>query len=67
MRALLAVPALACLLAGLEGRVVFAAFGQYLRLQPPWSYLAVTVALYGVALLAFLHYAGAGLRLGKGG
>ena len=58
MRALVAVPALATLLAGLEGRVVFHAFGQYLRLQPPWSYLAVTVALYGVALLFFLHYAG---------
>lgn len=55
---MLVVPALASLLAGLEGRIIFHAFGEYLRLQPPWSYVAVTVALYGVGLLFFLHYAG---------
>lgn len=58
IRAVLVVPALASLLAGLEGRIIFHAFGEYLRLQPPWSYVAVTVALYGVGLLFFLHYAG---------
>ena len=63
VRAVLLVPAVGALLAGLEGRVVFRAFGQYLRLSPPWSYLAVTVALYGTALLVVLHCAG-GLLLG---
>ncbi len=58
VRAVLLVPAVGALLAGLEGRVVFRAFGQYLRLSPPWSYLAVTVALYGAALLVVLHCAG---------
>jgi hypothetical protein len=61
VRAVLLVPAVGALLAGLEGRVIFRAFGQYLRLSPPWSYLAITVALYGLALLAVLHVAGADL------
>ena len=45
-------------LGGLEGRVVFPAFGQYIQLHPPWSYLAVTVALYGAATLAMVHLSG---------
>ena len=59
VRSVLLVPAVGALLAGLEGRVIFRAFGQYLRLSPPWSYLAITVALYGTALLVVLHVAGA--------
>ena len=63
VRAVLLVPAVGALLAGLEGRVIFRAFGQYLRLSPPWSYLAITVALYGTALLVVLHVAGAHLSM----
>ena len=33
--------------AGLQGRVVFHGFGEYIRVPAPWSYLLVTVALYG--------------------
>jgi hypothetical protein len=49
---------LAAALAGFEGRVVFRAFGQYIQLQPPWNYIAVTCALYGAAALVVLHLAG---------
>ena len=45
-------------LAGLEGRVIFPAFGQYIQLHPPWNYIAVTVALYGAAALAAAHLSG---------
>ena len=45
-------------LGGLEGRVIFRAFGQYIMLHPPWSYLVVTVALYGSAALLAMHFAG---------
>ncbi len=41
-----------------QGRVIFRAFGQYIQLPPPWSYLVVTAALYGAAALAVLHAAG---------
>ena len=46
-------------LGGLEGRVIFRAFGQYIMLHPPWSYLVVTVALYGSAALLAMYFAGA--------
>ena len=46
-------------LAGLEGRVLLRAFGQYLGLQPPWSVILVSAALYGGAALVLLHFAGA--------
>jgi hypothetical protein len=42
-----------------QGRLVFPAFGEYIRLHPPFNYIAVTAALYGVAFLVFLHVAGA--------
>ena len=45
-------------LGGLEGRVIFRAFGQYIMLHPPWSYLVVTIALYGSAALLAMHFAG---------
>ena len=45
-------------LGALEGRVIFRAFGQYIMLHPPWSYLVVTVALYGSAALLAMHFAG---------
>jgi len=45
-------------LGGLEGRIIFRAFGQYIMLHPPWSYLVVTVALYGSAALLAMHFAG---------
>lgn len=56
-RFLLIVAALG-LLAGFEGRVVFHAFAPYIKLTPPWSYVAVTAALLGLALLAVAHAAG---------
>ena len=62
MRLLVLLPALTAGLAGAEGRLVFPAFGEYIRLHPPFNYIAVTAALYGVALLVFLHVAGAVLH-----
>ena len=50
---------LAAALAGLEGRVLLRAFGQFLGLHPPWSFVLVSVALYGGAALVLLHFAGA--------
>ena len=58
MRRILLLVALTAALAGLEGRVLFRAFGQYLGLQPPWSYVVVSFALYGFAALVVLHMAG---------
>ena len=58
MQAIIAVPAVAVCLAGLEGRLVFPAFGEYIRLHPPFNYIAVTAALYGIAFLILLHAAG---------
>ena len=49
---------LAAALAGLEGRVLLPAFGQFLGLHPPWSFVLVSVALYGGASLVLLHFAG---------
>lgn len=45
-----------------QGRLVFPAFGEYIRLHPPFNYIAVTAALYGVAFLVFLHVAGGAAR-----
>ena len=36
---------------GFEGRVVFHSFGQYIKLPPPWNWLAVTVCLLGMAII----------------
>ncbi|KAI8462777.1 MAG: hypothetical protein J3K34DRAFT_168086 [Monoraphidium minutum] len=45
-------------LAGFEGRVVFYAFTPYIKMTPPWSYVAVTAALLGLALLGVAHLTG---------
>ena len=57
-RRLLCLIALAGGLAGLEGRLIFPAFGQYIRLPPPWNFAAVTIALYGCTALAAMHMTG---------
>lgn len=59
MRVIISVPAAAVCLAGLEGRLVLPAFGEYIRLHPPFNYIAVTAAMYGVAFLVLLHASGA--------
>ncbi len=46
-------------LVGFEGRVVFHSFATYLQLPPPWDWLAVTLALFGVAGLGVAHATGA--------
>lgn len=45
--------------AGFEGRVVFYAFTPYIKLQPPWNYVAVTSALFGFVALCVAHITGA--------
>ena len=52
------VVALFCTLLGLEGRVIFYSFGQYIKLTAPWNWVAVTVALYGSALVGLAHHFG---------
>ena len=47
------------LLAGIEGRIIFYSFGQYIRLAAPWSYIAITLALYGGGALTALYISGA--------
>lgn len=59
LRRLVLLASLAVFLAGIEGRVVFYSFGQYIRLAAPWSYVAITIATYGVAALVLLHFSGA--------
>jgi len=50
--------ALIAALIGFEGRVVFYAFGQYIKLHPPWNWVAVTMALFGFAAVSVAHYLG---------
>ena len=42
-----------------QGRVVFAAFGEYILLHPPWDWLLVTAAIYGHGAVVLLHFSGA--------
>ncbi len=49
---------LAGVLAGFEGRIVFHSFGQYIKIAPPYSYIAITLALYGMASIVLLHVSG---------
>ena len=58
MRKAVLLGAVLAALGSLEGRVIFRAFGQYIMLHPPWSYLVVTIALYGSAALLAMHFAG---------
>jgi hypothetical protein len=46
-------------LIGFEGRVVFHAFASYIKLPPPWNWVAVTIALFGMAAVVMAHYTGA--------
>uniref|UniRef100_A0A061QRP1 Nef1-like protein n=1 Tax=Tetraselmis sp. GSL018 TaxID=582737 RepID=A0A061QRP1_9CHLO len=54
-----ALAALGAAVAGVEERVVFAAFGEYILLHPPWDWVLVTVALYGHGAVVLLHLSGA--------
>ncbi|KAG2493679.1 hypothetical protein HYH03_008193 [Edaphochlamys debaryana] len=51
--------ALLVALIGFEGRIVFHGFGQYIKLPPPWDWVAVTFALFGCAVVGILHLTGA--------
>jgi len=53
------VVALAGALVGLEGRVIFHSFRQYIKLQPPWDWVAVSLALFGTASVCVAQYLGA--------
>jgi hypothetical protein len=59
LRNLFVLLALGGLLAGIEGRIIFHSFGQYIRLAEPWSYIAITLALYSVGALGLLYVSGA--------
>ena len=59
LRSVFVLVSLAGFLAGVEGRIVFHSFGQYIRLAAPYSYIAITLALYGVAALGLLYISGA--------
>jgi hypothetical protein len=55
---LMVLVSFAGVLAGIEGRIVFHSFGQYIKLAPPWSYIAITLAVYGVGAIVLLHLSG---------
>jgi hypothetical protein len=59
LRSLFLLLALGGFLAGIEGRIIFHSFGQYIRLAEPWSYIAITVALYSVGAVCLLYVSGA--------
>jgi hypothetical protein len=59
LRSLFVLLALGGFLAGIEGRIIFHSFGQYIRLAEPWSYIAITLALYSVGALGLLYVSGA--------
>lgn len=59
LRRMLLLIALAAFLAGVEGRIVFHSFGQYIQLAAPWNYVAMTIGLYGTGALALLNFTGA--------
>lgn len=46
------------LLAGIEGRIVFHSFGQYIKLTPPFSYVTITFGMYSVAAVVLLYISG---------
>jgi len=54
----LVLTSLAGVLTGIEGRIVFHSFGQYIKLTPPFSYATITLGMYGVAALALLFVSG---------
>jgi hypothetical protein len=59
MRSVWLACSLGAAMVAFEGRVIFHAFGEYIKLQPPWNWMAVTVALVGFALLAAAQHTGA--------
>ncbi len=58
VKRLLVLVSLAGVLAGVEGRIVFHSFGQYIKIAPPFSYIAITLAMYGMASIVLLHVSG---------
>ncbi|KAJ9506464.1 hypothetical protein QJQ45_019460, partial [Haematococcus lacustris] len=58
MRNMVLVLSLAGCLVGFEGRVLFYAFSQFIVLPPPWDWLAVTLALAGLAAVGLAHFTG---------
>jgi hypothetical protein len=58
LRLFLLASALLAFMVGFEGRVVFYAFRQYIKLHPPWDWLAVTAALLGLGAAALAHQGG---------
>ncbi|GMH37943.1 hypothetical protein BSKO_05827 [Bryopsis sp. KO-2023] len=45
-------------IAGLEFRVIFHSFGQYIPMTPPWSWLLVGAFMYMKAAIVGAHFAG---------
>jgi hypothetical protein len=58
LRKTLLVAAAVVALVGFEGRVVFHSFGQYIQLQAPYNYIAVTLALAGFGSVFVAHVTG---------
>jgi hypothetical protein len=55
---LLVLVSFAGVLAGIEGRILFRSFGQYINIAPPFSYIAITAAMYGVGAIFLLYLSG---------
>eukprot|EP00873_Tetraselmis_striata_P000243 jgi/Tetstr1/420507/TSEL_001051.t1 len=49
---------LGAFVAGVEGRILFVAFREYISIQPPWDWVVVTLAVYGHFAMVFLHFSG---------
>ena len=64
MRQLMCGGSLFSVLVGLEGRVIFPAFGQYIQLHPPWNYVVVFLAGYIAAGMTTAHLTGGGCMIG---
>jgi len=47
------IVALLAFTAGMEGRVFFLTFGDYVKLPSPWGPVLITAALYGAVVVAF--------------
>lgn len=58
IRTTLLVTSMLAVMAGFEGRVVFHAFRQYIKLPPPWDWVAVTAALLGLGAAALAQHGG---------
>ena len=58
VRKALAASLVLIIVGAIEVRVVFHSLAHYIKLAPPWNYVAVTAALYLLALIALAHAAG---------